>query len=105
MTKKRKIVPHWIPVYVTGRDGFTEKLVEALSMSKLPFMPGYYHDSAARTAHTLIWIDEQTSLDKYKEAIGSRTIWKYRIRFFRILHEFSEFACKPLEEEPLETAA
>jgi|DewCreStandDraft_4_1066084.scaffolds.fasta_scaffold64958_2 hypothetical protein len=105
MAKKKKIVPHWIPVFITGSEGFAQKLVEALSMSGLPFMPGYFHDSSARTAHTLIWVDEHTSLDEYKRAIGARTIWKYRIRFFRTLQEFTQFACKPVQEEELETAA
>ncbi len=105
MTKKKKIVPHWIPVYVTGREGFAEKLMEALGVSGLPFMPGYFHDNNAQTAHTLIWIDEHTPLSRYKKALGARTLWKYRIRFFRTLREFSAFACKPVQEEELETAA
>lgn len=105
MAKKKKILPQWIPVYVTGRDGFSDKLTEALSLSGLPFMPGYYHDSNAHTAHTLVWIDENTPLSKYKEALGARTIWKHRIRFFRTLREFTAFACKPVQEETLETAA
>lgn len=108
MARKKKILPNWIPVYVTGRDGFAEKLTEALTQSSYPFMPGYYYDSSASTAHTLVWLDDNVSLKKYKQAIGPRIIWKYRIRFFRTLPEFTRFACRSLyeeKEEEIETAA
>lgn len=108
MTKKKKTIVRWIPVYVSGRPGFADKITEALTHSGLPFMPGYYHDSNAAIDHTLIWTDENTMLKQYKAAIGARTIWKYRLRFFRNLQEFTEFIrprMKEESEEELETAA
>jgi hypothetical protein len=90
---------NWLPVYVTGRKGFTRKLAEALQHSGLPHMPGYFFDSNATVDHTMFWVDESIPLETYKRAVGARTIFKNRIRFFLTLSEFSQFACRSLREE------
>ncbi|GIV35696.1 MAG: hypothetical protein KatS3mg032_0075 [Cyclobacteriaceae bacterium] len=106
MNKKKKFIPGWVPVYVTGRNGFSEKLNEALLQSGLPYMPGYYFDNNAQTGHTLIWVDKDTPMKTYKRAIGARNLWKYRIRFFTSLSDFSAFACRHESgKEELEPAA
>ncbi len=106
MNKNKKRIPAWAPIYVTGREGFSEKLTEALMQSGLPFMPGYYFESTAKTDHTVMWVDSSTPLKAYKQAIGARILWKYRIRFFTALSEFLQFACGTANpEEELEPAA
>ena len=41
-------------------------------------------------AHDLYWIDDETDLRTFKEAIGSKLIWKYRLQFFNTLESFIE---------------
>jgi len=83
-----------------------DKLNEALLQSRLPFMPGYYYDSSVKTDHSLIWIDSGTPLQEYKKAIGARNLWKYRIRFFSTLADFTAFVSRlPADAEALEPAA
>lgn len=41
----------------------------------------------------LYWVDEKLSIRDFKKAIGSKTVFKYRLRFFINLekaHEFSD---------------
>ena len=41
-------------------------------------MPGYTNE----TGLILFWVDEASSLRSFKKAIGAKTIFKYRLRFF-----------------------
>jgi hypothetical protein len=36
----------------------------------------------------LYWIDERTDLHTFKETIGGKLIWKYRLRFYQTLESF-----------------
>ena len=49
-------------------------------------MPGY----ANETGLTLFWVDEAASLRSFKKAIGAKTIFKYRLRFFASVEAFTE---------------
>ena len=53
-------------------------------------MPGYVDASATSGAHDLFWIEENTDLRTFREAIGSKLIWRYRLRFFTSLEDFIE---------------
>lgn len=39
----------------------------------------------------LYWVDEKTSIRAFKEAIGSKTIFKHRLRFFSSLEQLNDF--------------
>lgn len=47
----------------------------------------------------LYWVDEKTTIRAFKEAIGSKTIFKYRLRFFSSLEMLNEF----YDEKPNES--
>jgi len=47
----------------------------------------------------LYWVDEKTTMRAFKEAIGSKTIFRYRLRFFTSLEKLNEF----YDEKPTES--
>ncbi|MEQ8424341.1 MAG: hypothetical protein RIA63_06500, partial [Cyclobacteriaceae bacterium] len=42
----------------------------------------------AESDHDMYWLDKNVSLRSFKEAIGAKAIWKYRIKFFGTLEQF-----------------
>lgn len=79
----------WKTIYIVGRVGFYEEVLKNLEKSGIDYMSGY-HSGEASDTHELFWIPERMALRKFKEAIGARTIFKYRLRFFRELEGFIE---------------
>jgi hypothetical protein len=55
-------------------------------------MPGYTEGQTGENAlfSDLYWIDEKIKLRELKEVIGSKLIWKYRLRFYTSLEAFIE---------------
>lgn len=80
----------WITVYITGKSDFREEVLKKLESSNVNFMPGYTGASADMDTHDLYWLDEKVDLRTFKEAIGSKLIWKYRLNFFTSLEAFIE---------------
>lgn len=79
----------WKTIYIVGRTGFYEDVLRNLERSGIDFMSGYHTRDVSET-HELFWIPERMALRKFKEAISARTIFKYRLRFFRELEDFIE---------------
>lgn len=81
----------WVTVYITGNADFREDVNRKLEDSDLAWMPGY---NGAQTNNELFsdlyWVDEIVTLRELKEAIGSKLVWKYRLRFFNTLEAFIE---------------
>ena len=78
-------------LYITGRSDFRNEVLRKLEHSRINFMPGYTGGGAdTRDVHEMYWIDEKTDLRELKEAIGSKLIWKYRLRFYITLEDFIE---------------
>ena len=80
---------NWITVYISGKAGFREEVKRRLEHSDLNFMPGSVEGSAHHQRHDLYWLDDQTDMQAFKKAIGSKLIWKYRLRFFDSLENFT----------------
>jgi hypothetical protein len=79
----------WITLYITGKSDFRDIVRKKLDHSELNFMPGYVENLIDNDyKHDLYWVDDTTDLRLIKEAIGGKTIWKYRLRFFISLEEF-----------------
>jgi hypothetical protein len=78
----------WITVYITGKADFREEVLKKLEASSVNFMAGYTGASSDMDTHDLYWLDERVDLRKFKEAIGSKLIWKYRLSFFTSLEAF-----------------
>jgi hypothetical protein len=81
----------WSTLYITGKPDFREEVREKLEDSDLALMPGYTGTFASpEEVHDLYWVDEQVKLREFKEAIGSKLIWKYRLHFYPSLEAFIE---------------
>lgn len=80
----------WITVYITGKSEFREEVLKKLESSDVNYMPGYTGASSEMDTHDLYWLDEKVALRTFKEAIGSKLIWKYRLNFFTSLEAFIE---------------
>ena len=59
-----------------------------LEHSNLDYMPGYVDNTIAPVTHDLYWLNDQTELREMKEAIGSKLVWKYRLKFYTNLEAF-----------------
>lgn len=88
----------WTTLYITGKSDFREEVLKKLEGSDVNFMPGNIGTSSNMDTHDLYWIDEKEDLRKFKRAIGSKLIWKYRLTFFTSLEAFVE-AQKNLRKE------
>ena len=79
---------NWTTIYITGRHGFQEEVRKKLEHSDLDFMPGYVDNTTATVTHDLYWLNDQTELREMKEAVGSKLVWKYRLKFYASLEAF-----------------
>ena len=72
----------WITVYIKGRSGFQDAVFSKL---KDNWMNG---NVELRHNVMMFWLKDSMPLRKFKLAIGSQTIFKFRLRFFTDLEEF-----------------
>lgn len=72
----------WNTVYVNGRKGFSEVILPELSRS---WLRGTVEPNLNLV---MFWLNEDSGLRELKRAIGSRMIFKYRLRFFTDLEEY-----------------
>lgn len=80
---------NWATLYITGRADFRTEVRKKLDHAGINVMPGYIDNIPYRRGtHNLYWLDESVDLRTFKEAIGSRLIWKYRLRFYTNLEDF-----------------
>ena len=79
---------NWNTIYVTGRADFREEVRKKLEHANINYMPGYIDSSLSRFMHDLYWLDEAVDQRVFKEAIGSKLVWKYRLRFYVNLEDF-----------------
>src|SRR5687768_1073542 len=99
----------WVTIYITGKGDFRAEAGRKLEDSDLKFMPGYTGGSSGEgdLISDMYWIDEKVNVREVKEAIGSKLIWKYRLRFYTSLESFieSQNARKPSSEFTAEERA
>lgn len=76
----------WTTVYVHGKTAFFDEVVKNLEQADYPFMPG-----SREAKHLyLFWIEDGADLKTFKKAIGSKTVFKYRLRFYSNRQEYLE---------------
>jgi len=80
----------WTTIYIAGKSDFRGEVLKRLEGSHVNFMPGYTGASSDMDTHDLYWLDEKIELRTFKEAIGSKLVWKYRLQFFTSLEAFIE---------------
>jgi hypothetical protein len=78
----------WTTIYITGRPEFQAEVRKKLAHSNLDFMPGYVDNTTATVTNDLYWLNDQTELREMKEAVGSKLVWKYRLKFYASLEAF-----------------
>ncbi len=76
----------WTTIYVAGKPGFKDEVMRNLNASRFPSMPGTPENDSL----CLFWIDERSSLRDFKKAIGSKTVFKYRLQFYPSLEKYLE---------------
>ena len=74
----------WSTVYILGKNNFEQEVINQLAGSDVDFMEGSKDDRGL----FLIWFKEGISLRKIKNAIGAKTVFKYRLKFYESLEEF-----------------
>ena len=79
---------NWTTIYITGRPEFQAEVRKKLGHSDLNFMPGYVDNTTTTVTHDLYWLNDLTELRKMKEAVGSKLVWKYRLKFYANLEAF-----------------
>jgi hypothetical protein len=77
----------WNTLYIAGKTGFKEKILESLEGADLPVMPG---STGNEQDIILLWIDDSLPLRQLKKAIGSKIVFKYRLQFFDTLEEWQQ---------------
>ena len=80
----------WTTIYITGKTDFREEVKKKLEHSDQRYMPGFIENLLGETTHDLYWLDGRTDLRAFKEAIGGKIIWKYRLQFCLELEEKKE---------------
>jgi hypothetical protein len=78
----------WHTVYITGNSDFRTEVRKKLEYADPRFMVGYIENSSELDMHDLYWLDGRNNMRAFKEAIGAKLIWKYRLRFFNSLEAF-----------------
>jgi hypothetical protein len=68
----------WSTLYISGKKDFKEEVLENLNDSDVYYLPG----SSGENNLIMIWVDEELPLRDLKIAIGSKTVFKYRLQFF-----------------------
>jgi hypothetical protein len=75
----------WSTVYIKGKEGFEREVIHQLEKSGFSFLPGTEEQGLS-----LFWVDHLAKLREFKMAIGSKTIFTYRLRFFLSIEEAEE---------------
>ena len=86
-------------IYIVGNPGFVELHRKRLDDSSR-FLRGQVTVEIPEKEVQLFWVHKKNELKKLKQAIGSELIWKYRLRFYFELEEFTD-----QQEEKVEMSA
>lgn len=78
----------WKTIYIHGNTGCGPDIMRHMEHSDIIHMPGTI---VGEDNIGLYWVDEKTGLRDFKKAIGSKTIFKYRLRFFTSLEKLNEY--------------
>lgn len=89
----------WTTLYISGRPGFKEAVVQKLAHNNRLYLPG---SADSENDLLLYWIDTAKALREFKIEIGSKLIFKYRLQFyFSVPEETTEVSELTKQEEAL----
>lgn len=77
----------WTTIYIAGRPDFESHVTHHLERSGFAFLPGYM---AGDDGLAMYWINESAKLRDFKKAIGAKTIFEYRLRFYPSVEAYHE---------------
>ena len=86
-------------IYVVGNPGFLELHRKHLDDNS-KFLRGQVTVEIPEKEVQLFWVHKKSGLKELKRAIGADLIWKYRLRFYFNLEDFT-----PAEDEKDELSA
>ena len=89
----------WITVYIRGKSGFEQEVLDRLNGSDFPFMPGTSYEKGVM----LCWIPDQKPLRSFKQEIGSKIVFRYRLRFYTNVEAFIEQRHNEQQDEEVKT--
>jgi hypothetical protein len=69
----------WEMIYISGKPGFINNLFKQLQHADIATLPG----STEGSQIAAIWVLKGTDLRELKIALGSKFVFKYRLRFFQ----------------------
>lgn len=89
-----------IEVYIQGKGRYRDKLRKALYKSDL--IEGDHFIEGVNSLHehkstSLYWRTTRITLKQFKQAIGAKLIWKYRLRFYTHIDELPKQEKSSLE--------
>lgn len=76
----------WVTLYISGKPDFEQEVLHHLGRSGFAFLPG----SSDESDLTLYWVNDTAKIHAFKKAIGAKTIFKYRLRFYTSVEQFHE---------------
>ena len=76
----------WVTLYISGKPDFEQEVLHQLGRSGFAFLPG----SSDESDLTLYWVNDTAKIHAFKKAIGAKTIFKYRLRFYTSVEVFHE---------------
>lgn len=76
-------------IYIVGNPGFAELHHKRLDDNSR-FLRGQVNVEIPGKEVQLLWVHHRKALKELKKAIGAELIWKYRLRFYFELEEFTE---------------
>lgn len=78
----------WSTLYAHGNPGFEQEVLNQLEHSNIGFMPG---SMGSEENIALYWVDDHTNIRDFKKAVGSKIVFKYRLRFFDSLENLQHY--------------
>jgi hypothetical protein len=85
---------NWATLYIQGKEGFDKDILKNLEQSGVDFLYGTSLESGV----SLYWVNEKVKLRDFKMAIGSKTVFKYRLQFYTTAEDMIE--AQPALNEP-----
>ncbi|MEK6783166.1 MAG: hypothetical protein AABY93_15810 [Bacteroidota bacterium] len=84
----------WVTLYISGKPDFEQEVLHQLGRSGFGFLPGASDESDL----ALYWVNDSATLRDFKKAIGAKTIFKYRLRFYGSVEEYHKEHSKSMNE-------
>jgi hypothetical protein len=76
----------WVTLYISGKPDFEQEVLQRLGQSGFSFLPG----SSDESDLALYWVNDSAKQRAFKKAIGAKTVFKYRLRFYSSVESYHQ---------------